>query len=116
MIAAGAAFSVQLLQRLGEAGEGLVVVESPRDETASLRQPLPDRLPKRGAGMVFDQLEDFVGEGLVVPIPSAESDQREGRGQQAAVGQVVNGRHHLLAGQIAGHAEDHESAWAGDSR
>ncbi len=66
--------------------------------------------------MVFDQLEHLVGEGLVVPVPTAESDQGEGRGQQAAVGQVVDGRHHFLAGQIAGHTEDHYRARAGDSR
>ena len=114
MIAAGAAFGVELVQRLGQPRERLVIVECALDEAASLGQPVPDHLPKRRAGVVFDELENLLGEGLVVPVPAGEPDQGEVGRQQAAVGQVVDGRHHLLAGQIAGDTENHHRARAGD--
>ena len=41
-------------------------------------------------------------EVLVGPVPAGETDQCERRRQQAAVGQVVDRRHQLLAGQVAG--------------
>ena len=47
-----------------------------------------------------------LGEVLVRPVPPGEPDQREARRQQPAVGQVVDRRHQLLAGQVAGHPED----------
>src|SRR3954464_11514707 len=43
-----------------------------------------------------------------------EADEREARWEQAAVGQVVHGRHQLLAGQVTRDAEDHQAARAGD--
>src|SRR5262249_14215033 len=45
-----------------------------------------------------------------------EPHQGERGRQQAAVGQIVDRRHHLLAGQVAGDAENHHAAGAGDSR
>ena len=116
MIAGGTTFGIELVQRLSQPRERLVIVEGAFDEAASFGQPIPDHLPKRRTGMVFDQLEHFVGKGLVVPIPAAESNQGESRGQQATVGQVVDRRHHLFAGQIPGDTEDHYRARAGYSR
>src|ERR1700722_6587300 len=114
MVTGGAACSVELVQRLGQPGECLVVVERALDEAAALGQPIPDHLSERCAGVIFYELVDLVAERLVVPVAAAEPDQRESRGQQAAVGQVVNSRHDLLARQIAGDTEDHYGARAGD--
>ena len=55
-------------------------------------------------------------EVLVGPVASGEADQREPRRQQAAVGEVVDRRHELLAGEVAGDAEDHQAAGPGDAR
>ena len=46
----------------------------------------------------------------------AKPTRREARRQQPAVGQVVDRRHHLLAGQVAGDAEEHHAAGPGDPR
>ena len=51
-----------------------------------------------------------------VPVPAGEADQRELGRQQPAVGQVVDRGHQLLAGQVAGDAEDHHRARPRDPR
>ena len=61
MIPAGASFGVELLQRLGQPGERLVVVEGALHESAALGQPVPDHLPKRRAGVVFDVFVEHLG-------------------------------------------------------
>src|SRR5450631_1906517 len=59
-------------------------------------------------------VEHDLGEVLVGPVTAGEPDQREGGGQQAAVGQVVQGRHDLLARQVPGDTEQNQAAGTGD--
>ena len=116
VVAAGAAFGVELFQRLGQPAETPsrrrmcpVRTGSPRPagptppgETVCGRAPLPRRgRPCRNPRR---------------PSPVGRSRPARSRRQQAAVGQVVDRRHQLLAGQIAGHAEDHHAARTRDSR
>jgi hypothetical protein len=54
-----------------------------------------------------------LGEILVLPVPAGEADERETRREQAAVGQVVDGWHQLLARQVARDAEHDEDAGPG---
>src|SRR5271166_323882 len=115
VVAADAALGVELLERLGQPPERVLVVELPAYEPQSIRQPLPDRLAKRGTAVPFDVIEYYLGESVVIPIAAGEAHQGEGRRQQAAVGQVVDGRHDLLMGQVAGDTEKHHGARAGDS-
>ena len=49
------------------------------------------------------------------PSRGGRTRRGEPRRQQPAVGEVVDGRHQLLAGQVAGDAEDHQPARAGDA-
>ncbi len=114
MIAAGAALGVQLLQCLGQASERGVVVEGALYEAEPLRESVPDLLSEGCAGVLFHRIVDDLAEILVGPISSGETDKRERGGQQSAVAQVVDRRHQLLAGQIAGDAEDHDTAGARD--
>ena len=60
MIAAGAAFGVELVQGLGQPGERVVVVEGALDEAASLGQPVPYHLSEWRARVLFDELIDLV--------------------------------------------------------
>src|SRR4029077_2664808 len=103
---------VELLQRLGQPPERGLVVELAPNEPQTVRQPLPDRLAKRGTAVLFDVIVYYLGESVVIPVAAGEAHQGEGRRQQAAVGQVVDGRHDLLVGQVAGYAEKHHGAWA----
>ena len=49
-------------------------------------------------------------EVAVAPVAAGEAEHHEAGRQQAPVGQVVDGRQQLLAGQVAGDAEDDERA------
>ncbi len=49
------------------------------------------------------------------PAAAAEADDREVRGKQAAVCQVVDGRHELLAGQVPGDAEEDQRGGPGNA-
>jgi len=66
--------------------------------------------------MFLDRLVDHLGEVLILPVPAGETDEPEARRQEPAVGQVIDGRHELLAGQVARDAEDHQHAGARDAR
>jgi len=115
VIAAGATFLIQVADRVGQPGEGLVVVELAADEADALQQLLPHLLAEGGAGMLGDGVMDDLGEVLILPVAPGETDQPEARRQQAAIGQVVDGRHQLLARQVTGHPEQHQDARSGDS-
>ena len=111
MVAAGAPLGIELLKCLGQPLERLSVIESALYEPDSLGQPVPHLLAVWRAGMLPDGVADELAEILVGPIPAGEADKGEVRGQQSAIGQVVDGRHQLLGGQIARDAEDHHTAW-----
>ncbi len=116
VVAVRALLFVELLHRLGQTLPGSVVVELARDETDAGRQLGPDRLAPGRACAVLGGLLDQVGELLVAEVLAREPDQGKTRGQQSAVGQVVDGRDELLAGEVTGDAEQDEAARTGDSR
>ena len=116
VVAAGAAHLVELLDGAAQRVERLVVVEVARHEAEPLGELLPDLLAELRAGVLLDRVVHDLGEVLVGPVAAGEADQREARRQQAAVGEVVDRRHHLLARQVAGDAEEHQPARPGDAR
>ena len=114
VVAARTALGVQAADGLGQVVEGLVIVELALDEPDALADLLPDRVPERGPGVLLDRVVGDLSEVLVLPVPPGESDQREAGRQQAPVGQVIDGRQQLLAGQVPGHAEHDQHAGPGD--
>ncbi len=115
VVAHGAAFDVELLDRLAQPAERVVVAELAGDEADALQQLLPRLLTERRARVLADGVVDDVREVLVLPVAAREADQREPGWQQTPVREVVHGGHELLAGQVARHAEDHERAGTGDA-
>ena len=88
----------------------VVVVELARDEADALQQLVPDVVVgTRVRACCLDGVVDDLLEVLVLPVAPREPDEGEARGQQTAVGEVVDGRHELLARQVAGDTEDHEA-------
>ncbi len=100
----------------GQVAERDVVVELTRHEPEALGELLPDLLTELGAGVLLHRVVHDRREVLVGPVAPGEADQAEPRRQQPAVGQVVDRRHHLLARQVAGDAEQHQPARPGDAR
>ncbi len=100
----------------GELVERGVVVERAADELDVAGQPRPDLLPPRGAGVLLGRLVGQRLEVAVAPVAPGEAEHDEAGRQQPPVGQVVDGRDQLLAGQVAGDAEDHQSAGLRDPR
>ena len=96
--------------------EGLVVVEVAGHEPEALGELLPDLLAEPGAGVLAHRVVHDLREVLVGPVAAGEADEREAGRQQPAVGEVVDRRHELLAGEVAGDAEDHHPARARDLR
>ena len=94
----------------------VVVVEVAGDEPHALGELLPDLLAERRAGVLLHRVVDDLREVLVLPVAAGEPDEREARRQQTAVGQVVDGGHQLLAGQVARHAEDDQPGRPRDPR
>ena len=115
VVAAGAALLVELGDGLGEQVEGGVVVEAAGDEADALGEGAPHLLAERGARVLLDRLVDDLAEVLVGPVAPGEPDEREAGRQQPAVGEVVDRRHELLAGEVAGDAEEHQAARSGDA-
>ena len=109
------AFDVELVDGLAQAPERVGVAELAGDEPDALQQLLPRVLAELGARVVLDRVLDDLGEVLVLPVAAREAHQREARRQQSAIGEVVDGGHELLAGEVAGHAEDHQRARTGDA-
>ena len=114
VVAAGAAADVQLLDGLPQPVERVVVVEGALHEPDALGHLPPGGLPERRPGVLAHRVVHDLLEVLTRPVPTREARQREPRGQEPAVGQVVHGGHELLAREVAGDAEDHEPARPGD--
>ncbi len=115
VVAARTAFAVELLEGRREFRERRIVVEGALHEADPLREALPDLLAEGGTRVLTHRVVDHLTEILVGPVPPGETDERESGRQEAAVGEVVDGGHQLAPGQIAGHAEDHQRARAGDT-
>ena len=108
-VARDAVALAQVVQGGGQVVERGVVVERAGDELELAGQPLPDVLAPRGPGAL---LRGLVGQRLevaVAPVAAGEAQDHETGRQQAAVGQVVDGRDELLTGQVTGDSEDHQS-------
>ena len=108
--------ALQLPEGGGEGVEGVVVVERALHERDVGGELLPDLLAPRRAGVLPGGRARQLGEVLVLPVAPGEPEQREVGRQQAPVGQVVDGREQLLAGQVTGDAEDDERARLGYPR
>ena len=115
VVAARSAVLVEFIDGFAEPLEGVVVVELALHEADALGELLPDRLIERGAGVGLDGLLHLRGEVLVVPLPPGEAHQGEARRQQPAVGEVVHGRHELLAGEVAGDPEQDQRRRSGNT-
>ena len=76
-----AARLVEFLERLLELGKSLVVVEFALHEADALRELLPHILVERRAGVLRDCVVYHLGEVLVDPVTTSESDEREARGE-----------------------------------
>ena len=116
VVAADAPFSVQFLELLGQPPERSFIVEGAPHEADAPGQPVPHLLTERRAGVLLDRVVDDLAEILVGPVPSGEPNQCERGWKKAPVGQVVDRRHQLLAGEIARDTEDHHTARARDAR
>ena len=115
VVATGAPGHVELVDRLAQLLERLVVAEVAGNEAHPFGQFMPDLLAEGGPSVFAYGVVDDLGEVLVLPLAAGEAEQREARRQETAVGEVVDGRHQLLAGQVAGDAEDDESGRARDA-
>lgn len=115
-VAARALRLVELFYGRLERLEGRVVVELALHEPAALHQLLPDLLAEGGTRVLLDGLVHLLGEVLVLPLAAGEADQREARGQQAAVREVVDGGHELLARQVTRNAENDQAGRPRDAR
>ncbi len=73
-------------------------------------QLVPDLLPERIAGVVFDSAPHRLAEAVVRPIRPRDADDGELLGKKPAEGERVERRHQLALGQVARGAEDHERA------
>jgi len=72
VIATDAPLGVELVQDLGQPQERGVIVECAFYETASVGEPIPDRLTERRSGVLFDDLQNLFGKGCVVPVATGE--------------------------------------------
>jgi hypothetical protein len=110
-----APLAVELLGHELQLLERLVIVEGALHEADALRELVPHVLVERRPRVLLHRLVDDLLEVLVLPLAAREPDEREARGQQAAVGQVVDRGHQLLAREVARHPEDDEAARSGDA-
>ena len=115
VIAARATVAVKLGDRVGQTLERFRIIERALYETDTGRKLLPSRFLERRTAMRLHVLLDEVLEMVLGPVAACEACQTEARRQQATVGQIVDGGEQLLTGQIAGHAENHDAAWACDA-
>ena len=107
--------SVKLGDRVGQTLERFRIIERALYETDTGRKLLPSRFLERRTAMRLHVLLDEVLEMVLGPVAACEACQTEAWRQQATVGQIVDGGEQLLTGQIAGHAENHDAAWACDA-
>lgn len=97
MVAQRPALGVEVVDGALELAERLGVVERALHEADALFELTPHVLVERGAGVLLDGVVDELGEVLVLPVATSEPDEREPRGQEPPVGQVVDRGHQLLA-------------------
>ena len=113
----GAPGGVEVVHDPGEPLVGGVVLEGTElNEAHPCCQLLPDRGTPRGAGTGPSRLLHVLAQVVVGPGASADPYQGEAGGEQATVGQVVDGGQKLVASEITGDAEHHQDAGVSDTR
>ena len=116
-VAARAPGGVQVIHHASELVVGGVVLKGAELHEAHPRcQLLPDSGTPWGAGTRPSRFLHVAAQVVVGPGASADAHQGEAGGEQAAVGQVVDGRQELVAGQITSDAEHHQNAGVRDTR
>ena len=116
VVAAGALSLVELVDGVGQPVERVVVGELARHEPEALGELPPGRLAERRAGVLpYGVVDDLLKSWSAQSRRAKPTSEKPGR-QQPPVGQVVDGGHQLLAGQVARDAEDHQAARPGDAR
>ena len=116
-VAARAPGGVKVIHHASELVVGGVVLKGAELHEAHPRcQLLPDSGTPWGAGTSPSRFLHVAAQVVVGPGASADAHQGEAGGEQAAVGQVVDGRQELVAGQITSDAEHHQNAGVRDTR
>ena len=116
VVAAGAAGTVELGDGVGQLAVGVRIVEGARDEAQARAQLVPGSFVEAGACVCLDGCAHVFLEVLRAPVATRKAGQREGRVEEAAVSEVVDGGKELLARKVARDAEDDEAAGRGDAR
>ena len=110
-VAGRAPLGVEVVQALGQPIEAGVVAEVELVVGDALGQLGPGRLVDRlDARVLLHRGPDLGREGLVRIRPPGHGDQAELGRQQVRAPQLVEGRHDLAVGQVAGGAEQDEGA------
>jgi hypothetical protein len=106
--APGAQLGVERNEALAKRGEGLWVVKGRGDVSEPSRERLPASLIQPVARELLDPAASALAKAGVVERGSSRADDRVAVGHEALVGQVVQRREQLAAGQIPGRAEHDE--------
>ena len=113
-VAAGVALALDAVDLLLQGLERCRRVEVAADVADAVFEALPDVLVGlAGARVLVDRLAHLLAELLVRQRPPRHADDREVRRQEALEGEVVEGGHQLLPGQVAGGPEDHHHRGCG---
>ena len=108
-VAACAALLVKRVEMLGQAVERGGLVEVQLLVFDPLRERAPCRLVERQhAGVFLERAPDLIAEGVVVVRAPADRQDNELVGQEVRPPQLVEGRHDLPVGEVAGRPEQHE--------
>ena len=116
MVAAGAARVVELGDGVSKLAVGVGIVEGARDEAQARAQLVPRAFVEAGAGVRLNGRAHVFLKVLGAPVAACKAGQREGRVEEAAVSEVVDGGKELLARKVARDAEDDEATGRGDTR
>ena len=71
-------------------------------------------LVKGGTRVLFYAFPHVRCEVVVAPLASAEAHETEGRGEETAIMEVIDGGEQFFAGKIARHTEHHDRARSSD--
>ena len=114
VVAHRAALGVECVDLGLQAPIGLGILYVTGDESDSGAELRPNVLAERRTRVFPDRVVDLGREVLISPLAPGESDESETWRQEAAVGEVVDGRHDLLACEITGDAEEDHAARTGN--
>ena len=115
-VAAGPVLLVELVEVGREGVEGLGIGEI----EVLVEDPLGERVPgvlveREDPAVLLERLADLAPERLVVVRPPADRHEQELVRQQVVPPQLVERRHDLAMGEVAGRPEQHEDRRIGDA-